>query len=61
MNTEVNYTPEKVIALRTAYENAVREGKEIFSFDGNDYVQGYAKYLLEYLEGVIGPREQPKK
>ena len=42
--------PATVKDLRKAYENAVREGKDTFSINGYDFVTGYAKYLLQYLE-----------
>jgi hypothetical protein len=41
--------------LRKAYQQAVKEEKEAFEFEGNTFLTKYAYYLLEYLkmEGVI--------
>lgn len=36
--------------LRKAYVKAVDENAEQFTFEGNEYVTNYAKYLLEYLD-----------
>ena len=49
---KVTFDLPKIVRLRTAYEQAVREGKEQFTFEGHDYVTDYAKYLLEYLKGI---------
>lgn len=48
--TEVTFTPEKIKALQRAYDQAVKDGKDQFQFEGNDYLVSYAKYLLEYLK-----------
>lgn len=40
--------------FRKAYNQAVKDGKGAFSFDGNDFHTGYAKYLLEHLDNVMG-------
>ena len=47
----VTFTPKKLTELKSAYKKALKGGKEIFSLDGYDYLIGYAKYLIEYLEG----------
>jgi hypothetical protein len=50
---EVDFTPEKVKKLRRYYDRAVRAGDDEFVFEGNQLLVGYAKYLLEYLEGKM--------
>jgi hypothetical protein len=40
--------------LRKAYNEAVTEKRSQFTFEGNEYVTGYAKYLLEYLDTRLG-------
>lgn len=35
--------------LRRAYNRAVKQGKEQFTYKDHDFVTSYAKYLLEYL------------
>jgi len=36
--------------LRRAYEKAVNDNEAMFTFEDNEYVTNYAKYLLEYLD-----------
>ena len=43
----VTVNPEK---LRLAYDRAVAKRAQQFTFEGNDYLTDYAKYLLEYIE-----------
>lgn len=47
----VNFTREKRDALRRAYDRAAGKGQVQFMFEGREYLTGYAKYLLEYLDG----------
>lgn len=49
----VTFTVEVREKLRKAYEAAESEGVETFTFSGNEYVVGYAKYLLEYLDTAL--------
>ena len=35
-----------------AYQNALADKKEIFIFDGDEYLVDYAKYLIEYFNGL---------
>jgi hypothetical protein len=41
--------------LRKAYQQAKKENKETFEFEGNTFLTQYAYYLLEYLKmkGVL--------
>ncbi len=48
------FTPAKLKALRKAYLAASAASVEQFEFEGQVLVTGYAKYLLEYLDGVLG-------
>ena len=51
MNT-VNFNYDKAKRLRLAYNNALDAGKktkDTFVFDGQEYVLGYAYYMLEHL------------
>lgn len=36
--------------LKKAYKNAVEKKAEQFTLDNKEYVTGYAKYLIQYLE-----------
>ena len=45
----VSFTPEKLAYFRDAYESAK---DSIFVFEGNHYLKGYAKYMIQYMEGL---------
>lgn len=47
----VNFNSEKLSRFKMAYEAAVKTGAEVFTFECRDYVVGYAKYLIQHLEG----------
>jgi len=34
------------------YNKAIEEGKETFTYEDEEFVVGYAKYLIEYLESL---------
>jgi len=40
--------------LKEAYEQAIKDKKKIFVFDGGELLVDYAKYLLQYLEMKLG-------
>lgn len=50
MTKMVTFTAEKRKRLQEAYDAAAKVGAETFTFNDAEYVTGYAKYLLEYLE-----------
>jgi len=41
-------------SLRTAYNNAERNGLKSFMFRKSEFVTAYAKYLLEFYEPKFG-------
>lgn len=47
----VQFTADKRDALRRAYNTAVKAKSETFTFEGNEYLVKYVKYVLEYLDG----------
>lgn len=49
--TTITWTADKLKRLKGAYQQAVEATDDEFSFDGNQFVTNYAKYLIEYLEG----------
>lgn len=49
-NKMVEFTPSKLRKFKTAYNKAVQSNQETFKWQGDEYVVGYAKYLIEYLE-----------
>ena len=52
---------EKYNSLKVSYEKAVSENKEQFTFENKILLTSYAKYLLEYLENVLGINEKNQK
>lgn len=47
----INWTAEKLREFIPLYEAC--KGKTFF-FEGHEFDKGYAKYLIEYLEGKLG-------
>ncbi len=39
--------------FREVFNKAVDEKSDTFKFDGSDYVTGYAKYLIAYLDSIL--------
>jgi hypothetical protein len=50
MKPTIEFTAEKIRALRTAYEAAKAAGQETFIFEGHEFLVRYVHYMLEYLE-----------
>lgn len=48
----INWTPEKLAKLKLLYAECEDGG--VFQFEGHDILKSYAKYLIEYLDGVFG-------
>jgi hypothetical protein len=40
----------EIKSLKVAYQKAVEENREEFTYKGHTLLTGYAKYLIEYLE-----------
>ena len=51
--TSIQWTPELFQEFKEAYELATCSGSEIFKFAGCQFYTPYAKYLIEYLEGLF--------
>ena len=51
---EVSWTPEKLEKFKEAWKAADDAEKESFTFDENEYLVTYGRYLIEYLEYVLG-------
>jgi hypothetical protein len=43
-----------LIRLAKAYRRALKSGDVEFTFDGQVVLVGYARYLIEYAESVVG-------
>lgn len=58
MTRMINWTPLGVKHLRELYDHAMANNIEIFTMkiehEQTEFVAGYAKYLLEYLEPQMG-------
>lgn len=49
----ISWTPEMLRRFKERYEaelEAGKDSKDTFIFDGNVFILGYAKYLIQYLE-----------
>lgn len=58
--TTVQFTPEKLEQLKNAYRTAINKKADSFTFEGNEYLVSYAKYLIEYLDAEL-KTEPPNK
>jgi hypothetical protein len=50
----IEFTPEKLAALKKAKAEADKRGQQSFMFEGQELLSSYAKYMIEYLEGKFG-------
>ena len=46
----IAWTRPKLNRLKREYGKARQTGAETFKFDGLEFVTGYARYLIEFLE-----------
>ena len=46
----INFDRQKLKELKTLYNKAVKESKESFTYNGDEYLTSYAKYMIEYLD-----------
>lgn len=53
MPNTITFDRQKLINLKRAYTNALKDSKEIFVFEGQQILTAYARYLIEYLEGLF--------
>lgn len=47
----VSFDRAKLVRFKAAYKETCEKKLEEFTFEGDTYFVGYAKYLIEYLEG----------
>lgn len=52
-NAIFEWTRPKLVRFQADYAAAAAAGKDTFVFEGSEFVVGYAKYLIEYLNGVL--------
>jgi hypothetical protein len=58
--TTINFDRIKLKALKKKYTEAVKDNKETFIFEGNEFLVSYAKYVIEYLENKLSCEESLK-
>ena len=46
----IEFTPEKLKRFKKAYNKAVEDNNDVFTFSNHEFVVGYAKYMIEYLD-----------
>lgn len=46
----ITWTRASLARLKKAHAKAVKAGKTEFTFDGHEFVVGYTKYLIQYLD-----------
>lgn len=46
----MEFDKPKYLKLKKAYQKAVREQLKSFTFDGEELLTVYAKYVLEYID-----------
>ncbi len=49
----ISFDKRKLKELKNLYNKAIKENKESFTYNGDEYLTSYAKYLIEYLETVF--------
>lgn len=51
---QVSWTSAKLKKFKAEWKAANDAEKESFTFDGNEYLVTYGRYLIEYLDYVLG-------
>ena len=49
----IKWTRPMLRLFKVEYQIAVEKKLDVFTFQGNEFVTAFAKYLIEYLEGVF--------
>jgi hypothetical protein len=50
MSTMINWTPAKLERFREVYSKAAATPDVPFTFEGHQFIVGYAKFLIQYLD-----------
>jgi len=53
-STAVSWTAEKRDKFKVAWQAASDAEKESFTFEGHEFMVTYGRYLIEYLDYVLG-------
>jgi len=54
MTHQVQFDVPRLKRLQHAYDAAVADHQVQFTFEGDEYLVAYAKYLIEYLQIRLG-------
>jgi hypothetical protein len=54
--TTLSFTPASLLQFTAAYNQ--QRNAEVFSFQGQQFIPAYARYLIEYAAGQMGMRFQ---
>lgn len=49
----ITWTYDMLQRFKQAYAKAKAENADTFIFDGNEFVLGYAAYLIQYLDSKV--------
>jgi hypothetical protein len=49
MSTTISFNKESFKNFKKEYNSSVENNKEMFVFEGNEFLTSYAKYVVEYL------------
>lgn len=52
-NTFVTFDRELLEEFKISYNKALKQSQDTFVFYDNEFVIGYAKYLIEYLDPLL--------
>jgi len=52
----IQFTEKDFEQFKEIYKLHTTSPKQVFEFQGNEYVSGYAKYLIQYLEGKFNTK-----
>jgi hypothetical protein len=52
-SVNVEFDQPKLKLFKAAYAKAVEAKQDSFWFEGHEFLTSYAKYVIEYLEGLF--------
>lgn len=50
MSNTISFNQKSFKNFKSEYNSAVKNGVEIFTFEGHEFLTSYAKYMIEYLK-----------
>ena len=51
VDTFIKWDRDKLKRLKKTHTEVFKKGEVVFMFEGHEFDTGYAKYLIEWLEG----------